>query len=407
MTLIECFTDSHIDNIAACLRLQPDRMVMIGNAAKMSEPIKRYQKLFKRRGITTEITMCDMQKMDLDEIYAALKKLVLETKDCVIDLTGGDECVIMAVGAVLAELPIEVRQQVRIEKFDHDTNVVRDCVRDNRKIQTKSIDLTVTELIALHGGTLHPSANQLPEGSNHRDLAGLWEVVSENPKDWNRAIMLLGEFESRSDSKMQVFLPLAHLRNSISDFESKENTVRELLGKLHRRGIIDDQSNRNVLEYTYTSQLLRYCTLKAGNVLETKTLLEGRACLDNGVPYFHDCLMSVSIDWDGVVHDPIKRIPETRNEIDVVLMRGMTPLFISCKNGNVSEEELYKLNTVAERFGGPYAKKMLIATDLDRKGSSANRAFIQRAWDMDIFLVTDAAELTREEWRQVFKKAML
>jgi hypothetical protein len=88
-------------------------------------------------------------------------------------------------------------------------------------------------------------------------------------------------------------------------------------------------------------------------------------------------------------------------------MRGMTPLFISCKNGNVSEEELYKLNTVAERFGGPYAKKMLIATDLDRKGSSANRAFIQRAWDMDIFLVTDAAELTREEWRQVFKKAML
>jgi hypothetical protein len=61
---------------------------------------------------------------------------------------------------------------------------------------------------------------------------------------------------------------------------------------------------------------------------------------------------------------------------------------------------------VAERFGGPYAKKMLIATDLERKSPAASRAFIQRAWDMDIFLVTDAAQLSTEEWRQIFKQAM-
>ena len=218
--------------------------------------------------------------------------------------------------------------------------------------------------------------------------------------------MLLGEFESRSDSKMQVFLPLSYLRTSISNFESKEESVRELLGKLHRWGIIDDQSSKNALEYTYTSQLFRYCTLKAGNVLEVKTLLEGRAVQENGESYFSDCQMSVSIDWDGVVHDPMDRVPETRNEIDVVLMHGTTPLLISCKNGNVGEDELYKLHTVAERFGGPYAKKMLIATDLDRKSPTANRAFIQRAWDMDIFLVTDAAELSGAEWCQIFKKAM-
>ena len=116
--------------------------------------------------------------------------------------------------------------------------------------------------------------------------------------------------------------------------------------------------------------------------------------------------MGVGIDWDGVVHDPVRRVAETRNEIDVVLMHGTTPLFISCKNGNIGEEELYKLNTVARRFGGPYAKKMLIATDLDRKSPTANRAFIQRAWDMDIFLVTDAAELSGEEWKQIFRQAM-
>ncbi len=182
--------------------------------------------------------------------------------------------------------------------------------------------------------------------------------------------------------------------------------MRGLLDKLQRRGVIDDQSSKDALKYTYHSQLLRYCTQKEGNVLEVKTLLEGRSVLENGAPYFHDCKMSVSIDWDGVVHNSQKRIPETRNEIDVVLMHGTVPLFISCKNGSIDEEELYKLHTVAEYFGGPYAKKMLIATDLDQKSATANRAFIQRAWDMDIFLVTDAAELSGDEWRNIFKKAM-
>lgn len=406
MTLIECFTNSHIDNIASCLCLRPDKMVMVGSIAEMGIPVKRYQKLLKERGITTEITLCDVQHMDLGEIYAVMKKEVLEATDCVIDLTGGDERVIMAAGAVVAELPADKRQRIRIEKYDHDSDVVRDCIQDNRVIQAKTIDLTVKELIELHGGTLHPGAYQPPKDSSVRDLAELWDIASGNPKDWNRAIMLLTEFESRSDSKMQVFLPLLHIRNSISDFELKEDSLRKLLDILQKKDIIGDQSSRNALEYTYTSQLLRYCTLKAGNVLEVKTLLEGRAVLENGAPYFNDCQMSVSIDWDGVVHDPLDRIPETRNEIDVVLMHGTTPLFISCKNGNIGEEELYKLHTVADRFGGPYARKMLIATDLDRKSPAANRAFIQRAWDMDIFLVTDAAELSKDEWRHIFKKAM-
>lgn len=406
MTLIECFTNSHIDNIAACLRLRPDKMVLVGNIADMRAPAKRYQKLLKKRGIAAEIILRDVQHMDLDDIFETLKKEIFDAVECVIDLTGGDESVVMAIGAVLAQLPVGVRQNIGVQKFDHNANVVRDCIHNNQEIQTSAVKLTVAELIELHGGRTHDDAYQPPTDCNPRDLAGLWDIVSEAPANWNRAIMMLSEFESRSDSKTEVFLPLKYLRSSISNFEVKEDGVRALLGKLHRQNIIDDQSSNSTLEYTYNSQMLRYCTQKAGNVLEMKTLLEGRAVLKNGAPYFHDCQMSVSIDWDDVIHDPVDLIPKTRNEIDVVLMHGTTPLFISCKNGNIGEEELYKLHTVAERFGGSYAKKMLIATDLDRKSPTANRAFIQRAWDMDIFLVTDAAELSREEWRQIFTQAL-
>lgn len=406
MTLIECFTEAHIDNIAACLRLRPEEMVIIGNASEMADPVKRYKKLLKKRGIATKVNICDVQRMDLDDIFAVLKKEVYAAKECVIDLTGGDECVIMAAGAVLAGLSVEARQSVRVVKFDHKAQVVQDCIHDNRKIQTKPVNLTVEEFIELHGGMIHPNTCQPSEDTSRQDMAVFWDVVSEAPKDWNKAIAYLGEFESKSDSKMHVSVPLSPIRKSIADFEKKEKAVRELLGKLDEKGVIDNQSSPNVLKYTYKSPRFRYYTQKAGNVLEVKTLLESRSVLEQGAPYFCDCQMSVSIDWDGEVHDPAERVSETRNEIDVVLMCGTTPLFVSCKNGNIEEAEMYKLHTVAERFGGPYAKKMLIATELDLENSATNRAIDQRARDMHISLVAGAAKLSREEWRNIFKEAM-
>jgi len=406
MTLIKCFTTSHIDNLAACLRLQPDKMILTGKEEEMRFLVERYQKMLRDRGLRTEITLCDLRGDDLQALCAVLGELVRKEPNCVIDLTGGDELVIMAVGAVLAGLDTKQRQGIRVEKFDHDSDGLLDCIHDNCKLLDAPVKLTVEELVALHGGSLLPETYPLPADCNRSDLAGLWSIVSDEPKKWNRAITLLNEFESRADSKTHIYLPLQYLRGSISNFEEKEPIVRTFLDKLQRHGIIADHSNHYALEYTYHSPIMRYCTQKAGNVLEVKTLLEGRAVAENGVPFFHDCRMSVSIDWDGVLYHPKDGIPETRNEVDVVLMHGTTALFISCKNGNIGDEELYKLHTVASHFGGPYARKMLIATDLDRKSHAANRAFMQRAWDMDIFLVTDAAELSPDEWRDIFLKAV-
>lgn len=406
MTLIECFTDSHIDNIGAVLGLCPDKVVFVGNEMEMESVLTRYQNLFCKRKLPVQILRCDVSGMDFRDVCMVLENYIQVEEEVVIDLTGGDERVIMAVGAILARMGPEERKRIRVEKYDHCTGVAVDCIRQNRQFSVKAASLTVEELIAIHGGLLHTDAYQPPMDCTCRDLDNLWRLATQSPKDWNKGIMLLSEVESRSDTKMQIYLPVEQLMGSIPNFAKKEATVRELLGKLHHCGVIDDQSTRDALKYTYTSPILRYCTQKAGNVLEVKTLLEGRWVLESGKRMFSDCQMSVSIDWDGVVHRPAERIPETRNEIDVVLMHGMIPLFISCKNGNIGEEELYKLHTVATRFGGPYARKMLIATDLERKSVCANRAFIQRAWDMDILLVTDAGILSGDEWQEVLRKAV-
>ena len=407
MTLIECFTDSHIDNVASSLRLRPEKTVLVGDKDAMTAPAERYRQLFQRRGQNTQVALWDIGGLELKQLRESLDTLVRQEEGCIIDLTGGDELVIMAFGAVLVQLEEEARRKIRVEKYDRQTNAVINCVGDRCGIQAQRVGLSVEELISLHGGAIYRQTYQPPEAVTAKALQGLWAMVSEDPREWNKRISLLNEFESRADSKMQVFLPLEQLRDGIANFDRKETALRELLDDLQRRGIIKDESSRCCLEYTYLSPVLRYCTEKAGNVLEVKTLLEARDITENGSAFFDDCRMSVHMDWDGILHDPALRLPETRNEVDVVLLHGTTPLFVSCKNGAIGEEELYKLDSVAARFGGPGAKKMLIATDLEQKSPKANRAFIQRAWDMDIFLVTDAAELTSGEWEAAFRQAVV
>ena len=68
-----------------------------------------------------------------------------------------------------------------------------------------------------------------------------------------------------------------------------------------------------------------------------------------------------------------------------MMMHGMVPVFVSCKNGGTDADELYKLQSVAARFGGKYAKKVLIATSLD--DSDKSNYIRQRAENMEIRLI--------------------
>ena len=407
MTLIECFDRSPMENIAGCLHLRPEKMILLGEVSKITPLLPRYRSFLRSRGMDTRVVLRDLPHNDLNQAAEMLADLVRGEEDCVIDLAGGSTQTVLAVGAMLARLTEEQRGRVSVQRFDPDQKILVDCDSDGHVVRGSRAALSVEEIVALNGGSAKSETHQLPRDCGPRDLDPLWDLVAADPKGWNRNISVLGEFESRSQSKTQIRLEPDLLRGQIRNFDEKFPRFQNLMEEFSRRGIIEDRSSRDVLQYSYTSPLLRYCTQKAGNVLEIKTLLEARSMTVSGQNWFDDCRMSVTIDWDGITHDPIEQIPETKNEIDVLLTRGLTPLFISCKNGDIGDEELYKLHTVATRFGGPRAKKMLVATNLDRKSAASNRSFVQRAWDMDIFVVTDAAELSRQEWAETFRTAML
>ena len=72
----------------------------------------------------------------------------------------------------------------------------------------------------------------------------------------------------------------------------------------------------------------------------------------------------------------------------------------------MDENELYKLNTVAERFGGPYARKVLVASYFGKSSEEGHKYFVQRAKDMKIQLIENVHELSEEEFAKKIKNIL-
>ena len=174
------------------------------------------------------------------------------------------------------------------------------------------------------------------------------------------------------------------------------------------RAIFRDLSEKRLIEnlritpnevtFGCKNQIVKTCILKVGTLLEYYISCACAQMKDNsGERYFGDVKTGVFIDWDGK-----KTRDDVENEIDVLCTRGMIPVFISCKSGFVDSDELYKLSSVADRFGGKYARKILCVIDLDRHGTSAD-SIRARAKDMGIKLIEKLEDMSLSELQKKLK----
>lgn len=387
MTLIECFAESPLANVIGGIILKPEKIIFAGNSAEMGKEINKYQSFFRSRGISASIMPLNVDPRDFDMTVKRLEDIITSEDECVFDVTGGDNRIIMAFGAVYERYKNE--RKISVRSFDY-----------NKDIKNGSI--SVKELIELNGGIIHPDTIAISPRYNAEHISNFWDYICRQPKLWNKTIKVLNEFEKQIDGR-NINLDMGKLKDRIADYEEKDVIYKKALIDFEKHGFIKNLSLSAPRRYIYTDEISRYCTKKAGNILELKCYFEARDMVLGGKRYFNDCLMGVNIDWDGIINK--KGYWDTKNEIDVIAIHGMIPLFISCKNGNILEEEFYKLNTVADRFGGGFSRKMLIATDFEPRSSAAMEAMLQRAKEMNIYFVVDAAQLDKKGWQNAFRRA--
>lgn len=401
MTCIEFFDKESIEDICTCFAANADKVIFIGKDKKVMEKyILRYERVFADRGINIQFDIISVKTDDLNDIAEKIIQVIEQRIDAdesfVFDLTGGDDLCLVAMGIVYERFK---SLNIQMHRFNLRNNKITDCDADGQLLAENDAPMiSIEENIRVFGGDIvYGSDNSrgcynwdMNEEFCH-DIDIIWAIMKNTAKynsvrAWNAQISIFEVLEQCGES------------DALTTSVTKETLINELLKNdekfVHIKGIIDKLRYYHLAEYyddgdlvsvTYKSEQVKRCLTKAGQALELVVFLFAlRATDKQGQPAYNDVMTGVYIDWDGDIHTEQEGF-DTENEIDVMMMHGTVPVFISCKNGKVEIDELYKLNTVATKFGGKYARKILVATAL---GKSRTATYIrQRAKDMNIDLL--------------------
>ncbi len=413
MTYIEFFDRQSTENVSACLTYAPQRVIYIGDNSKlMKRYIARYQRVFADRGQEIEFLCRTVSKSNLDDAVALLTELVETYDDCVFDITGGEELLILALGVVCAQHP---DKNIQIHKFNLRNNAIYDYDKDGKTIFRETPVLSVEENVRIYGGDVVYGG--VEEAKTYRwdlndgflqDLSVIWELCRDNVRLWNIQIGIFAVaalIGSTDADGLTVTVSRADLDRYMLQNRIQYRPVKSLIAQLRNAGLLTGyREDATALTVTFKDLQVKRCLARAGQALEMKVFVTAKQVLDkDDIPVYNDAINGVLIDWDGEFHDEeAEESVDTENEIDVLLMHDVIPVFISCKNGYVTSDELYKLDSVAEHFGGQYAKKVLVATSIDSMGE-AGKYVRQRAKDMGIRLLENIQELDDEALSRALK----
>lgn len=406
MTIVEFFDRSPIMNILSSLTDAPDKIIFLGNDGAMNryEPI--YRSFFAQRGLNIQLEYRSICGLELEGIVELLTQIVQAEPDCVFDLTGGKDLALVAMGIVYERFR---DKNIRLQSIQAPCSKVCNCV-DSKQLQQSCPSLSVKESIQLHGGLVRGDGTPdwVLTQEFMDDVHAIWAICRQDPKGWNSRMNVLSSAVSKKAwaTDLEVELSLSKLRARAKQVKENVTNIGRLLSQLYDAGLIENYSEwGDEITYRYKDIQVKKCLEKAGTALEMEVMVTARELRQDGKPWYNDAMSGVAIDWDGRFHSMNDEDKDTENEIDVLLMKGVIPVYISCKNGQVEEVELYKLDAVARRFGGPVAKKALITSRLNM-GESSLAHYRQRAKDMGIKLIENACDLEPDAFRQMVKALM-
>lgn len=408
MTVVEFFDNCSVENIASALLCAPGKVILFGdNENKLVKSEQLYSSIVASKGLDVVFDHRKANRNDLINIVEVLSDIVEKEGECVFDLEGGEDLFLVAVGIVYEKY----RDRIQLHRFNIHTGTLYDCDADGKVCNKLPVKLSVEENVLAYGGRIITTADSSC-GTNNveftddfiNDIEQMWKLCSDNTGRWNSQTACISKL--CSESKCSDGLSFKASMEIVATLMKKNSTyikkLMTLFKSLENYGLIkalffDDK----VVSFTFKNTQVKSCLTSAGRLLElVVTVMALRAKDKNGEPVYNDVRTGVCIDWDTVAAPEYSA--DVANEIDVMIMKDLTPIFVSCKNGGFDANELYKLSVVAERFGGKYARKVLIASQ-SVDNTAQGRYLKLRADDMNIRIIDDFDRKSGKEIEHIFR----
>ena len=370
-TIIEIYDDEPIYNVLSIAEFKPKNVVYIGSRKLKSKRVKNSIISFIRElSLDTKCFFYSTDMLSIDAIHSELNNIFSLFPSCAIDLTGGNEVALVAIGMIAKEKNIPL---FRYDRYAYCYRNIYNCpMADNVPSEPH---LNIRALLALAGGVMkshgHVSVDVL-DTDTADDIFRVWTIYKKHHRVWSKVVGYLQQISKNLDGdELHISSP-----DTIFSGERVSSANQAVMNDLAEAGIIENYyKDKRRLSFNYKNRLMRSCLCDAGICLE---LYVFAAAITAGV--YDDVQISVVIDWDGKLDSHINTI----NEIDVMLTRGIVPVFISCKSGTPNVTTLNEIKTLAKQFGGEYARPVLVTMADIRSG---DRYLMQRAQDMGIDII--------------------
>lgn len=355
----EFLDEEPIENVITCLNFKVDKVIFFGFSETMKNRQKSMEFFLKKYCGVKEVEFYALSAVDLEHNVGFMKEKILEESqkknECFFDLTGGEGLALLAFGILSREHKVPMHlydvEKNQLIEFDKDYEY-----RISKNVPKQKISLDLDQFIEMQGGvindSLHKGFKACYSKEDLEDIKRLWRLYKLFPEEWNEFSMLLKRYKSDLEVTVSV-------RDIMEDLKAyrKIGSIKmwnRILDAFKKEGIFSHVVyDKKGYAFTYKNQFIKECLWDAGAILELHTFL-----LEKEKTGCTDCRIGVHLDWDGTIHQRMGM--DVLNEIDVLSFSGNIPTFISCKGGNTDQNALYELETVAERFGGKYAKKVLV-----------------------------------------------
>ena len=386
VVVFEFLSREPIENVITAMNFQVDRLVFFGNHEDIISQKEKTENFLRKYCAVESIVFLPLSGSNLQSVLQTMRKEIelelSKNAKLFFDITGGESLMLVAFGMLSREYETPMHMYDIYKGKLLELNAREEHTGISSIATKRPVPMTLDKLIEMHGGVinykLQKDIKDVPDEESREDILKIRKVMKLHSEHWNPFSEFLRENMS-PDDEGRVYRKESTVLKALADSSNKLKSAHkfyQIMEDLARAGaILDLKHFEGKYQFRFKNKAIKGYLWDGGSILELYSYLQEKEHSD-------ECRVGVHLDWDGVLEGPSGI--DVLNEIDVLSLRGYIPTFISCKSGKLSPQQclhaLYELDTVANRFGGKYAKKRLVVT------SEINEVYQERALEMGIEL---------------------
>lgn len=376
---IEYYDKDSLTNLISILSLKPDKVIFIYD-----------KKVSVRKSVEHIIKTCKMHLNDLrHEIYSVdseslgevcdlLRRVIPQNDECIVDLSGGIG--LMTVGGY------KIAKERGLKMIYADIRKKRLIDVDKECLLCPTETITLVDFLSAKGAYLIGNSHLEPNRDNFDLLYKMCKYIFKDLSTWSNTCRYM-QITMAGKKGFEVL--------NKDEIKFNQQTItpdRKLLEYCETMGLIKHLRIDKDISFQFTSALAKQYLTNYGVWLEVFVYIE--ALKLEGVT---DVRLGAMIDWDA--DDGIEQVG---NEIDVVLCKDSSPIFISCK---LREPDFATINEIVintKRIGENMGKGILVTYSNIKSNKTATYL---RAKEMGI-KVLDKSDIMSKDFGERLNKTI-